>query len=166
MAERNLDLTRQRRPFTMLERFADEIDDLFDFPLGIGRAGTRRGTMRMWTPQIEVQHQNNELVVRADLPGMKREDISVDASEREITISGERRQEQESERGGFYHTERSYGSFTRTIPLPEGAIADQANATFRDGVLEIRMPAPPEQVNRGRKLEIKEGAPGNVEGRK
>jgi HSP20 family protein len=75
-----------------------------------------------------------------------------------ITISGERRQEQEGERGGVYRSERSYGSFCRTIPLPEGAMTDQAKATFTDGVLEITMPAPPEQVTRGRRLEIKEGS--------
>jgi len=116
----------------------------------------QRPGMEFWAPQIEVSQQNNELVVRADLPGMKREDISVDIRENELTISGERRQEQENNAGGYYQSERSYGSFYRVIPLPEGAMADQANATFKNGVLEVRMPAPPEQVTRGRKLEIKE----------
>jgi HSP20 family protein len=88
---------------------------------------------------------------------MKKDDVSIDVTDNDITISGERRQEQESERGGIYRSERSYGSFRRTIPLPEGAIADQAKATFKDGVLEVRMPAPPEQVTRGRRLEINEG---------
>ena len=76
-----------------------------------------------------------------------------------LTIQGERRREQEEERGGVYRSERSYGSFKRVIALPEGAITDQAKATFRDGVLEITMPAPPEHVTRGRRLEITEGAP-------
>ena len=75
-----------------------------------------------------------------------------------ITIQGERRREHEDERAGVYRSERSYGSFQRAIALPEGAITDQAKATFRDGVLEITMPAPPDQVTRGRRLEITEEA--------
>ena len=101
-------------------------------------ASRRQGALETWTPQIEVSHQNNELVVRADLPGLKKDDVSVDITEEAIAISGERRQEHESESGGYYRSERSYGSFYRTIPLPKGAISDQAKATFKDGVLEIR----------------------------
>ena len=166
-------LTRQQRlftthPFGMLERVADEIEDVFaDF--GFGRnwlmpRSTRnwmraplRGAIEAWAPDVEVYQENNELVVRADLPGMKKNDVSIDVTDNDITISGERRQEQETERSGIYRSERSYGSFCRVIPLPEGAITDQAKATFKDGVLEVRMPAPPEQVTRGRRLEIKEG---------
>ena len=155
-------------PFSMLERFADEVDRVFD-QFGLGRswiAPRQRGRwfatplsgIEAWAPDIEVYQRNNDLVVRADLPGMKKDDVSIDVTEGAITISGERRQEQETDRGGVYRSERSYGSFCRTIPLPEGAIADQAKATFKDGVLEVTMPAPPEQVTRGRRLEIKEGA--------
>ena len=156
-------------PFRMLERFADEIDSVFD-DFGLGRSWlsprsgrsffqrtSSRAGLEVWAPDIEVYHHNNELVVRADLPGMKKDDVSIDVTDNDITISGERRQEQETERGGVYRSERSYGSFCRTIRLPEGAITDQAKATFTDGVLEVRMPAPPEQVTRGRRLEIKDG---------
>ncbi len=152
--------------YTMLERFADEIDTMFDeFGLGRRYSSARQGRnllrpraqnrMEMWVPPVDITHQNNELVVRADLPGIKREDVCVDVTEHELAISGERREEQKSETGGMYHSERSYGTFYRTIPLPEGALADQAKATFKDGVLEIHVPAPPEHVNRGRRLEIK-----------
>jgi HSP20 family protein len=109
-----------------------------------------------WTPDVEVFHRGNELVVKADLPGLKKEDVKVDITEDAITIQGERRREHEEEKEGIYRSERSYGSFYRTIPLPEGAITEQAKATFRDGVLEIRLPAPPEQASRGRRLEISE----------
>ena len=154
MAEKNTDIvTRQHRPFGMLERFADEIDSMFEFGFGGRRP---RGLTRIWAPQIDVSYQNNELVVHADLPGMKREDISVEIRENELTIAGERREEEKKEEGGgYYHSERSYGSFYRTIPLPEGAISDKAQATFKDGVLEVRLPAPPQEANRGRKLEIR-----------
>jgi len=155
-------------PFDMLERFADEMNSVFeDFGLGRSWLGPRfgrgwlptpsRSRADLWNPQIEVTQQANELVVRADLPGMKRDDVCVDVTDSDIRISGERRQEEETERGGIYRSERSYGSFYRTIPLPEGAIADQAKATFKDGVLEIRMPAPP-QATRGRRLEIGDAA--------
>jgi HSP20 family protein len=116
-----------------------------------------RGGTETWAPEVEVSQQNNELVVRADLPGLKKDDIHIDVTDNAITISGERRQEHETERGGIYRSERTYGSFYRVIPLPEGAITDQAKATFTNGVLEVRLPAPPEQVTRGRRLEIKEG---------
>jgi HSP20 family protein len=109
----------------------------------------------MWAPQIEVFQRENELVIRADLPGMKRDDITVDITEDAVTIQGERRQESEEEREGVYRSERVYGSFYRAIPLPEAAIIEQANATFRDGVLEITMPVPPK--SKGRRIEIGEG---------
>jgi len=121
----------------------------------IGRLGAG---FENWAPPIEVFQRGNELVVRADLPGMRKDDISVDVTDEGITISGERKQEHEEERGGVYRSERSYGSFCRIVPLPQGAIADQAKASFKDGVLEVVMPAPPDQVTRGRRLEIG-GAP-------
>jgi HSP20 family protein len=150
-------------PFRMLERFADEIDSVFD-DFGLARSwfsprGNRTTATRtdIWVPQVEVTQQANELVVRTDLPGMKKDDIQVDITDNEVTISGERRREEETEKGGLYRSERSYGYFTRSLRLPEGAMTDQAKASFKDGVLEIRMPAPPDQVTRGRRLEIKEG---------
>ena len=154
-------------PFGMLDRFADEMDRIFD-DFGLGRAwitpswGSRRlstpvrGATGFWAPDIEMYQRNDELVVRADLPGLKKEDVKIDVTDNAVTIQGERRQEEETERGGIYRSERRYGSFSRTIPLPEGAITEQAKATFNHGVLEITMPAPPDQVTRGRRLEIKE----------
>jgi HSP20 family protein len=140
----------------MLDRFADEMDRMFDdLGLGFGRAGSTTGLMR-WTPQIEVSQHNNELFVRADLPGLNKDDVKVDVTEDAITIQGERRHEHEEERQGVYRSERSYGHFYRVIPVPEGAKTDQAKASFKDGVLEITMPAPSEQVARGRRLEITE----------
>jgi HSP20 family protein len=157
-------------PFQLLDRFADEMDRVFDdFGFGRGWLSPRlsRGlrspwrstseSIEAWAPQLEVFHRNNELVVRADLPGLTKDDIKVDVTDEGITIEGERKREHQEEREGFYRSERSYGSFRRTVPLPEGAIADQAKATFKNGVLEVTMPAPPEQVRRGRRVEITEG---------
>jgi HSP20 family protein len=158
--------TRVANAFGALERLADEMDRVFD-DFGLGRSwlaprwnrnwpGASLRGADLWAPQIEVHQRNNEIVVRADLPGMKKEDVSIEVTDNDITISGERRQEEESERGGIYRSERSYGSFCRTIPLPDGAMTDQARATFTNGVLEIAMPAPPPET-RGRRLEIREG---------
>jgi HSP20 family protein len=157
-------------PFRTLERFAEEMDRIFD-DFGFGRGFAPRfaggrwpqswagSEWQTWTPDVEVFHRNDELVARADLPGLTKDDVKVDVTEEGIIIHGERKREREEEREGVYRSERSYGGFTRVIPLPDGAITDQAKATFKDGVLEITMPAPPEQVRRGRRLEINEAAP-------
>jgi HSP20 family protein len=157
------------RPTRIVDRFADEMDRLLaDFRFGSSRfpatgasgflSPWRGGSdWTAWAPEVEVFRRNNEMVVRADLPGMKKEDVSVDVTDDSITIAGERRQEYEEDRAGLYRSERSYGSFCRVVPLPAGAIGDQAKANFKNGVLEITMPAPPEQVTRGRRLEITEG---------
>jgi HSP20 family protein len=146
-------------PFRVLQRFADEVDRLFD-DFGFGRRWAtplgRETGLEKWAPEVEVFHRNNELTIRTDLPGLKKDEISVDITDDAVTIQGERKREHEEERRGFYRSERSYGSFYRVIPLPEGAMSEQAKATFRDGVLEITMPAPP--ASKGRRLEITEGA--------
>ena len=143
-------------PFGMLERFADEVDRMFD-DFGLGRSWGRTasaGGLMTWAPQVDVSQNDNELAIRVDLPGMNKDDVKVDVTEDAITIQGERKREHQQERGGVFRSERSYGSFYRVIPLPEGAITDQAKATFKNGVLEIKLPAPPEQVSHGRRLEI------------
>jgi HSP20 family protein len=146
-------------PFTALRRMADEIDRMFD-DFGLGRRWARpiSGELggELWAPQVEVFQKNNELTIRADLPGLKREDVTVDITDNDVCIQGERKHEKEEEREGYYRSERGYGSFCRVIPLPEGAISDQAKANFKDGVLEITMPAPP--ASKGRRLEIAEAA--------
>lgn len=169
MAERQSALTptRERRaslarpwswdvsPFRALQRMADEMDRMFE-DIGFGRWSplARRTGTETWAPDIEVFQKDNELTIRADLPGLTKEDVTVEVTDTEVCIQGERRHEREEEREGYYRSERAYGSFCRVIPLPEGALTDQAKATFKDGVLEITMPAPP--ASRGRRLEIAE----------
>lgn len=152
-------------PFRVFDRLADDMDRLFEgFGFGRGWPAPRFGTdwlragEQAWLPDIELFQRNNEIVLRADLPGLTKDDVKVDVAENTVTIQGERRKEHEEEREGIYRSERSYGSFYRTVPLPEGAMADQAKATFRNGVLEVTMPAPPSAVKSGRRLEISEPA--------
>jgi HSP20 family protein len=136
-------------PFSFMRRFSEDMDRLFEeFGLGrihsiprfwstggeIARAGFGRGS---WSPAIEMFERGDELVLRAELPGMRKEDIKVECRRDAVTIEGERRQEHTEERGGRFHTERSYGRFYRSIPLPEGVKTEDATASFRDGVLEV-----------------------------
>jgi len=153
----------QATPFGMLDRFADEMDRVFEnFGLGRGWLAPRLGSEWLrqraeeWIPEIDMFQRNNELVIRADLPGLTKDDVKIEVRENALTIQGERRREHEEEREGVYRAERSYGSFYRVVSLPEGAMTDQAKATFKDGVLNITMPAPPESVKRGHRLEITE----------
>jgi len=80
--------------------------------------------------------------------------VNIEVENGVLTLSGERRHEDEENREGFYRSERIYGSFYRAIPLPEGVNEDQISATFNDGVLEVRVPLPQEQQRRGRRIEI------------
>jgi HSP20 family protein len=165
-------LTPSGSPFTFMRRFAEEMDNLFDdFSFGSmwpmprlftrGRELLRREAGMIggdWMPKIDVLEREGQFVVRADLPGMSKDDVKVDVHDNLLTIQGERKQEKKEEREGYYHGECSYGSFLRSIPLPEGAEASKATADFRKGVLEVTVPAPvrPEQP-KARRLEIREG---------
>jgi HSP20 family protein len=165
-------LSRQSQfasPFSFMRRFSEEMDRLFDdfafggmsfpsFGRGLMSPGFGRGFEQLsgWTPQTEVFQRGNELVVRADLPGLTKDQVNVELEEDQIIIQGERRDERETDEQGFYQTERSYGSFYRAIPLPKGVDGEQAKANFNNGVLEIAMPMP-EQKSGRRRIEIGEG---------
>jgi len=111
-----------------------------------------------WSPAIDMFQRGNDLVIRADVPGLSKDDITVDIADDQVTIRGERRYDHEEDRDGVFRSERSYGSFCRVVPLPQGAIADSAKATFNNGVLEVVVQAPSFDVRRGRRVEIKEGS--------
>jgi HSP20 family protein len=125
-------------PFSMMRRFQDEMDRTF------ARVFNREtdGGLGVWSPAIEVAEQDGQLKVRADLPGLKPEDVKVEVTENAVIIQGERKNEHEETKGGVYRCERAYGQFHREIPLPEGAKSDQAKAQFKNGVLEVSIPIP------------------------
>lgn len=148
-------------PFSMMRRMLEDFDRMFE---GItpGRR-TERGGRELapswsggFTPAVEVFRRGNELVVRADLPGIDRDSLRAEVIEDSVVLRGERRHEREEEREGVYHSERSYGAFERAVPLPAGADAEHAQARFADGVLEITFPIQEEQT-RGKRIEIQEG---------
>src|SRR5437868_3427762 len=156
-------------PFTFMRRFSEEMDRLFeDFGMGRGWLTPSFGRdllpstlgefgQSIWSPQVEMFEREGQLIVRADLPGLTKDDVKVEVADDAITISGERKNENEEKGEGYYRTERSYGSFYRSIPLPEGVNAEDANATFRNGVLEVTMTAPERAGRRSHQLEIQEG---------
>lgn len=162
-------------PFQLMQQMAEDMDRLFE-QFGFGRMGLGtspafgsllgpdqfRGSSRMsraeqtlWSPQIEVRQRGDNVVIRADLPGVNRDDVHVEVENDVLTIRGERREEREEEEEGFYRSERSYGTFHRMLPLPEGVNADAVEATFRDGVLEVTLPAPRQQEQRAKRIEVR-----------
>jgi HSP20 family protein len=145
-----------------MRRFGEEMDKLFgDFDFGrswLPPAIARGAGPGLWVPQIEMFEQDGDLIVRADLPGLTKDDVNVEIDNDGITIEGERRSEQNENREGFYRTERNYGKFYRRLPLPDGVEAENANATFRDGVLEITMTAPKRTESKPRKVQISESS--------
>lgn len=160
-------------PLAEIQKFAEDIERAFgDFGLGMGRltwppSFFRRGRqmltrglegmipMGIWMPKIEVTQKGNEFVVSADLPGLAKDDIKVEASESMLAIQGERKSTMEKTEKGYHHSECTYGRFHREIPLPEGADIDKAAVTFKNGVLTVTVPTPAPKVAM-RRLEIKD----------
>jgi HSP20 family protein len=166
--KKELELARKTpefNPFGMMRRFTKDMERLFDdfggfnFPGFFNREFFPLSDFKdfEWAPQIEVVKSNGDLMVKADLPGLTKDDVKVELTDQALTISGERKEEKEEKGEGFYRTERNYGRFYRQIPLPEGAKTDKANATFTNGVLEVKIPVA-KMESQARKLEIK-GAP-------
>jgi HSP20 family protein len=148
-------------PFGLMRQMQDEVDRWF------GRLGWDRGwaspsnwlsrvgeQMGDWMPAIDAFQRGSEFVIRADVPGMARNDVSVEIGDDAVTIRGERKHEHKEDRDGVFWSERSYGSFSRVVPLPPGAISDSAKATFTNGVLEVVVQAPSQETRRGRKIDI------------
>jgi HSP20 family protein len=150
-------------PFAFMQRFMSDMDSLFgDF--GFGESGLpsrwRTGGANMWLPQIDVTTRDGQLLVHADLPGLKQEDVRLSVRDGVLTVAGERQDKHEENRGGVYRRERSYGSFSREIALPEGIEPESIKASFENGVLEVTMPVPKEQSPQGRSIPIQTKATG------
>jgi HSP20 family protein len=151
-------------PFALMRRFSEEMDQYFE-QLGAGRSGAGMAATGggLFSPPMEVFERDGQLIVRADLPGLTKDDVHVEVTNDALMITGERRSEHEERQGGTFHSERSYGKFHRQIPLPDGVNAEQVQAAFKDGVLEVTMPAPQRQA-RGRRIDIQGASvPGGAE---
>ena len=153
-------------PFGMMRSMMDQMDRLFGDFVGTGLSRPRPSgvsappsagmapSQGFWYPQVEVSERDGNLVVCADLPGMKKEDVHLEIHNDFLVLRGERRQEQQRNEGGIYRSERSYGQFYRTVPLPDGVNPDQAKANFKDGVLEVTIPMPQQEQRQGHTIEI------------
>jgi HSP20 family protein len=127
----------------------DEIDRLFDSPLnGFGSVLQSLGD---WSPALDIHEDKENFVVKAELPGIKKEDVNVSFQDGCLTISGERKAESKSEDAEVYHTERFFGRFQRTVALPAAVAADKVKAQYHDGVLTVTLPkteeAKPKQID-------------------
>jgi HSP20 family protein len=143
-------------PFTLMRRMSEEMDRTFGQFFG-----QKRGGAGGWYPEVEITERDGQLHIHTDLPGLRPEDVKVEITGEKLTISGERKSEQEHRIGRAYRSERRYGEFYREIALPEGVNADQAKAQFRDGVLEITVPVPERASNR-RQIPIQAGESGGA----
>jgi len=110
--------------------------------------------MGVVTPDVDIFEDGNDVVVKAEMPGMKKENIEVNLTDDMITVSGEKKKEEKVEKKDYYRVERSYGSFTRSFKLPKDVESDKAKATFKDGVLEIRVPKTAEAISKEKKIPI------------
>ena len=137
-------------PFWMMRRFTKDMERMFEGFTGMAfptffKTDFRpfRGEFEKmdWLPPLEVFRHNNQFIVRADLPGLTKDDVTIEVTNDVLTISGERKEEKEEKHEGFFRTERKYGTFYRQVPLPEGVLTENAMATFTNGVLEITLPA-------------------------
>jgi HSP20 family protein len=142
--------------FPMFRRLGREIDFLFD------RFGLERSFFEpaetVWTPDVEMFRRDTAIVVRADVPGMSRNDLTIEITDGQLVLRGERKHEKEEKKEGYYRAERTYGTFYRTLPLPDGVKVEEAKAAIKDGVLEVTIPAPKIEETK-RTLTIEEPTP-------
>jgi HSP20 family protein len=129
-------------PVRELDSFQSEMNRLFDRFFD-GRSGNGN-TVQRWIPAMDVVETEDHLVLRADLPGMSEDDVEIEIKDGVLTVSGERRSENEEKGEGYHRVERAFGRFSRSLALPQGTEADQVDAKFDNGVLEVQVPKPQE----------------------
>lgn len=122
-------------PFNLMKRFSEEFDHMF----GAYRPAAE---LEMWAPALEIKHKDGNFVVVAELPGITKDDVKVAVIEESLVIEGEKKKVKEEKGEGYYRTERAYGKFYRSIPLPKGAKADEVKAELTNGILKVVIPVP------------------------
>jgi HSP20 family protein len=149
-------------PFALLDELQDELARVWGRPLAMPSMMTRSmrtggdGSMaETWAPRMDIYEQDGQLIVKAELPGVKKDDIRVEMEDGDLVISGERQEEREINEGDYYRIERSVGRFFRRIPIPFEANPDQIQARVEDGVLEVRIPRPSEQRSESRRIQVR-----------
>ncbi len=149
-------------PFRGFYDMQSEMNRMFDDMFGslVRGAGRQRGEEpTRWAPALDVLQEDGDIVVRAELPGVKQEDVEITFHNGVLTISGERRAEEQKEGSGYYVRERRYGSFRRSMSLPQGTDESSINARFHDGVLEVRV-AGAAAVQEPKRIQIEDNGSG------
>lgn len=157
MFEKKALTTRRGDPFNLLRQMTSELDRMFDEPWSFFQFPVATLESAAWAPKVDVITNDNKLIARVDLPGMKKDDVSVEVADGLLTLSGERKKETKEEKDNYFREEREYGSFCRTVSLPKGVKADEVKASFVNGVLEVVVPLPAAAVTpKASKIEIGE----------
>ncbi|MFS0753591.1 Hsp20 family protein [Noviherbaspirillum sp. 1P10PC] len=146
-------------PMALVRKVTEEADQLFARFIGrpIAAKSGEGGEAGKWMPPVEVLQRDDRLLICVDLPGISRESVHVEVQRDRVLVDGERKDEFASGNApGFRRSERSYGPFHRTVPLPEGVDPDSAQASMRDGVLEISLRMPSPAKRRGKRLDIQD----------
>jgi HSP20 family protein len=136
-----------------LTRLHEEIDRMFQ-ELAVPGFFPFLPERGRWAPALDLYEKENNLIVEAELPGIPREAVKITCTDNTLTIQGETRKEEEEKREGYYRAERRYGSFYRTVSLPEAVDFEKAKAQFRDGVLQITLPKVAKPEEKGRTIPI------------
>jgi HSP20 family protein len=147
-------------PLRELGSLQNEMNRLFNTVFDTPQPGG--STMRRWMPAMDLVETDDNFVLRADLPGLSEEDLKIEFEDGTLTVSGERKAEHESENEGYYRVERAFGSFSRSLTLPQGVDPEAVTARFDRGVLEIRIPKP--EARKPRRIEIGGAAQQTIEG--
>ena len=127
----------------------------FDSPTGPGNGGT----LSRWIPAMDLVEEGDHYVLRADLPGVREEDVNVEVEDGVLTVSGQRKSEHQQRKEGYYRIERASGAFSRSLTLPKGVDADSVEARFDSGVLEVRIPKPAQLKPRKVAISVGKSAP-------
>jgi HSP20 family protein len=145
-------------PMRELNSLQGEMNRLFNSFFDDEGSGRRR-----WAPAVDLLEREDSLVLKADLPGLREEDVTIEVRDNVLTISGERQSDVEDKQNGYYRVERAFGSFSRSLTLPEGVDADRIEASFANGVLEVTIPKPEQRKPRRIAISGKETLEGSAE---
>ncbi|WP_028061552.1 Hsp20/alpha crystallin family protein [Candidatus Solirubrobacter pratensis] len=149
-------------PLRELASLQNEMNRLFGTVFDAPATGGNGGTLRRWMPAMDLVETGDHFVLRADLPGLSEEDVNIEVEDNVLTVSGERKAEHETSEEGYHRVERAFGSFSRSLTLPEGVDPQSVAASFDRGVLEITIPKP--EQRKPRKISIGVGnAPKTIE---
>ena len=145
-------------PVRELNSLQSEMNRLFNTFFDAPSTGGN-GAPRRYIPSMDLTETETHYVLKADLPGVSEEDVSIELDDNVLTVSGERKAEHEDKKEGYHRVERSFGQFRRSLTLPDGVDADSIAATFDKGVLEIRVPKPEERKPRRVAIKVGDAAP-------